>query len=176
MSVISRKANTNKITVFLLLIVSAGIIGIPTATAQNAPFPPPNQMQIFGVQGLSFGDFTTGSSGGSVIISPEGFRTSTGTVLLMGGNFNQAIFEIKLIPGRLVQVVLGPQIELMRMGGGGSMTMQVGPADKGPSFVTNAPHPFFNTVNVGGTLNVGTSASNPPGNYEGQFNVTFIQE
>lgn len=144
--------------------------------AQQTPFPPPNQLQVYGIQQLSFGSFTTGTSGGTVIISPEGFRSSTGSVILMGGNFNQAIFEVKLIPGRLVQIVLGPQTQLTRVGGGGSMSMEVGPTDRGNSFVTTGGHPFINRVNVGGTLTVGSTATNPAGNYEGQFSVTFIQE
>jgi hypothetical protein len=94
----------------------------------------------------------------------------------MGGNYNQAIFEVKLIPGRLVSIMLGPPATLTRIGGGGSMTMDVGPTDKGGSFVTSGGHPFFNPVNVGGTLYVESSAVNPPGAYEGQFSVTFIQQ
>jgi hypothetical protein len=152
-----------------------------SAVGQQTPFPPPNQMQVYGMEELSFGSFSTGASGGTVVISPEGFRTSTGSVILMGGAFNQAIFEIKLIPGRMVQIILGPQIPLTRIGGGGSMNMQVGPTDKGPSlleasFVTSGGHPFFNPVNVGGTLYVGSSVANPAGQYKGQFSVTFIQE
>ena len=143
---------------------------------QQTPFPPPNQLQVYGIQELNFGSFSTGSSGGTVVISPEGFRTSTGSLILMGGNFNQAIFEVKLIPGRLVQIILGPQVQLTRVGGGGSMNMQVGPTDRGTSFVTTGGHPFISRVKVGGRLYVGSPAANPAGNYEGQFSVTFIQE
>jgi len=152
------------------------LICTTSTIAQNTPFPPPNQMQVFSMQELNFGSFSTGASGGTVVVSPEGFRTSTGSVILMGGNFNQAIFEIKLIPGRLVQIIMGPQVQLTRIGGGGSMNMQVGPSDKGTSFVTSGGHPFFNPVKVGGTLYVGNSLANPAGSYEGQFSVTFIQE
>jgi hypothetical protein len=31
-------------------------------------------------------------------------------------------------------------------------------------------------MNIGGTLTVGNSASNPPGSYSGTFDITFIQE
>jgi len=147
-----------------------------SAQAQNTPFPPPNQMQVFDIQALNFGSFSTGASGGTVVISPTGMRTSMGSVILMGGGFNQAIFEIKLIPGRLVQVIMGPQVQLNRIGGGGSMNMQIGPSDKGNNFITSGGHPFYNPVQVGGTLYVGNSTANPAGSYEGQFSVTFIQE
>ncbi len=152
------------------------LIGTHTTQAQNTPFPPPNQIQVFGMQALNFGSFSTGASGGTVIIGFTGSRTSTGSVILMGGGYNQAIFEIKLIPGRLVQVQMGPQVSLTRIGGSETMSMQVGPSDKGGSFVTSGGHPFYNAVKVGGTLYVGNSAANPAGAYEGQFSVTFIQE
>ena len=159
--------------ILLLFPVIFFCIQIP---AQNTPFPPPNQMQVYSIQQLEFGSFSTGASGGMVVISPQGVRTPSGSVILMGSSFNQAIFEIQLIPGRLVDVIMGPQIQLTRIGGGGSMNMQVGPSDRGTSFITNGGHPFMNTVNVGGTLYVGNSTANPPGSYEGTFSVTFIQE
>ncbi|MDD2631085.1 MAG: DUF4402 domain-containing protein [Clostridia bacterium] len=161
------------VVMFLMLLVLSGIHKV---SAQQTPFPPPNQMEVYSVQQLNFGSFTTGAGGGTVVISPEGFRSSTGSVILMGGNFYQALFEIKLIPGRLVQIIVGPQVTLNRIGGGGSMNMQVGPTDKGSSFVTTLGHPFYNPVGVGGTLFVGNTTANPAGVYEGQFSVTFIQE
>ena len=161
-----------------LLFISFTILMLfsQVSSAQNTPFPPPNQLQVFDMQALNFGSFSTGTSGGTVKISPQGFRTSTGSVILMGGFSNQAIFEIKLIPGRLVQIMLGPQATLTRIGGGGTMTMTLDATDRGSSFVTDGGHPFFNPVQVGGTLEVGPTAANPPGEYEGQFSVTFIQE
>lgn len=143
---------------------------------QNMPFPPPNQLQVFAVQQLSFGAFHTGASGGTVMVSSTGSRSASGSVVLAGGLAYQAIFDVRLIPGRLVQIQLGPQAQLMRIGGGGMMTMDVGPTDKGTSFVTTGGHPFNNPVNVGGTLHVGDILANPPGSYEGSFSVTFIQE
>jgi hypothetical protein len=143
---------------------------------QGMPFPPPNQLQVFAVQQLSFGSFYTGTSGGTIVISPGGMRSATGTVVLAGGVFYQAIFDVRLIPGRLVHIQLGPPAQLNRVGGGGFMTMEIGPSDKGASFVTTGGHPFINPVHVGGTLNVGSITANPPGDYEGSFSVTFMQE
>jgi hypothetical protein len=146
------------------------------AFAQGMPFPPPNQLQVFAVQPLSFGSFYTGASGGTIVISPGGMRSATGTVVLAGGVFHQAIYDVRLVPGRLIHIQLGPPAQLNRVGGGGFMTMEVGPTDKGSSFVTTGGHPFINPVHVGGTLNVGDIIANPPGDYEGSFSVTFIQE
>lgn len=128
------------------------------------------------MQELSFGSFSTGASGGTVLINPSGFRSSTGSVILLGGGFYPAIFDIRLVPGRMVQIVLGLSAQLERLGGGGSMTMQIGPTDKGSSFVTSGGHPFRNPVAIGGILYVGSDAANPPGEYQGFFYVSFIQE
>jgi hypothetical protein len=160
------------VTFYLFLFVFCCI----TANAQNRPFPPPNQLQVYSMQELSFGAFSTGASGGTVVISPSGIRSSTGSVILLGGGFYPAIFDIRLVPGRMVQIVLGASAQLDRLGGGGYMTMQIGPTDKGSSFVTSGGHPFRNPVAFGGTLYVGSDAANPPGQYQGYFNITFIQE
>jgi len=144
--------------------------------SQSTPFPPPRQIEVFATQPLSFGDFFTGSSGGTVIVSPSGARTATGTVMLASGFGEQAIFEVSLLPGRQVSIMLGPTAVLTRVGGSEQMTVTIGPTDKGTSFVTNAGHPFRNPVQVGGTLNVGSMASNPAGQYVGFITVTFIQE
>lgn len=156
---------------FLILL-----FGQYTVSGQQMPFPPPNQIQVYVVQHLNFGSFIPGNSGGSVIISPAGIRSATGTVILIGGEAQQAIFNVRLIPGRLVHIQLGPPVQLNRIGGNGSMTMTVGPSDRGSSFVTTGGHPFINPVSIGGTLIVGNISSNPAGNYHGTFTVTFIQE
>lgn len=144
--------------------------------SQNMPFPPPGQMQVFTVQHMNFGSFFNGSGGGQVILSPEGFRTATGNILLAAGTYFQAIFDVRLIPGRWVQIHLGSATTLELAGGGGSMLLTIGPTDRGTGFVTTGGHPFRNPVKVGGTLTVGNTATNPPGNYSGSFFITFIQE
>ena len=161
------------IIVFVMLVFCCSFS--TTLYAQQMPFPPPNQLQVYVVQDLNFGSFVTGS-GGSVTISPTGMRSASGNVFLMGSAAYQAIFDVRLIPGRLVHIALGPPIQLYRVGGGGQVTMQIGPTDKGSSFVTTGGHPFVNPVSVGGTLIVGDNTANPPGSYQGSFSVTFIQE
>ncbi len=139
----------------------------------QAPFPPPNQIQVFPVQGLSFGDFYPSGSGGTITVDFNGIRSSSG-VTLAGGVYYAAVFEVALIPGRLVSISLGPNV-LLTGSNGGSMTLNIGPADKGNSFVTSGGHPFRNPVYIGGTLNVGNALTNPPGSYSGEFFVTFNQ-
>lgn len=142
----------------------------------GTPFPPPKVIKVYNIQGLAFGNFYTGSSGGTVVVNPNGTRSVTGSVMAMGGTFHQALFIIELLPGRLVQIMMDPTVTLYRNGGGGSMSMTLGPASKPNPFVTSAGHPFHNQVAVGGTLYVGNHVSNPIGGYSGSFAITFIQE
>jgi len=144
--------------------------------AQTTPFPPPKEIQVTAEQDLSFGRFYTGTTGGTVVVSASGVRSTTGSVVLAGGVSHAAVFVVNLLPGRLVSIQLGPTITLYRTGGGGSMTMAVGPTDKGLQFVTTGGNPFRNPVMIGGTLYVGSPSSNPAGDYSGGFTVTFIQE
>ncbi len=159
----------------LACVLWAGAISEVFSQA-NAPFPPPKEIRVYSIQGLSFGSFYTGATGGTVAVSPAGSRSQTGTVVLAGGMVQNAIFIVELLPGRLVSISFGPPATLLRIGGGGSMTMNIGPTNRGMSFVTSGGHPFFNPVQVGGTLNVGNTLANPPGNYEGTFSITFNQE
>ena len=160
---------------FFIFFLTGGVFN--DVFAQGSPFPPPREIRVFATQELGFGGFYTGIAGGNVIISHTGSRSATGTVVLAGGLGQPAIFIVELLPGRLVNIMIYPQTTtLSRIGGGGSMTMTIGPTDKGTSFVTSAGHPFRNPVQVGGILHVGNIVSNPAGEYTGTFNVTFIQE
>ena len=144
----------------------------------QSPFPPPGQLQVYATQELAFGAFFTGSSGGTVTLSPQGSRSVTGTVTgLALDNGSAAVFDLRLIPGRIVHIVLPASAQLVRIGGGETMTITNFTTDKpGNQLVTAASHPFINPVQVGATLNVQHSAANPSGEYTGSFNVTFIQE
>jgi hypothetical protein len=160
--------------VFIFLNTGVG----HSVSGQGAPFPPPNQLQVFNAQGLGFGSFYVGSTGGTVVISPAGGRTTTGSVLgLMTDQGMPAIFNVQLVPGRLVHIQFGGTATLTRMGGSETMTINNFTSDRtGNSFVTSSGHPFINPVLVGATLNVGNISANPAGNYQGVFSVTFIQE
>lgn len=144
----------------------------------QSPFPPPSHLQVYATQELAFGAFFTGSSAGTVTISPQGSRSVTGTVTgLALDNGSAAVFDLRLIPGRMVHIVLPVSAQLTRIGGGETMTITNFTTDKpGNQLVTAASHPFINPVQVGATLNVQHSAANPPGEYTGSFEITFIQE
>jgi hypothetical protein len=144
--------------------------------AQTMPFPPPRDIMVYQAQGLNFGEFYP-ASGGEIEVSPSGNCTASGGVVHSGGNCYPACLIVELLPGRLVHINYSSTATLSRIGGGGSMTMEIGPTDKpGDQFVTNAGHPFHTWVYIGGTLQVGPPSANPAGDYSGSFEVTFIQE
>lgn len=158
---------------FALLFIFEGL------TAQTSPFPPPREIRVYNIQALNFGNFYTGNMGGNITIEPSGVRYAGGSVVLAGGLSHQAIFIVELLPGRIVNITYDQTVILYRVGGGGSMTMLLGPTDRGnsgDSFITSSGQPFQNPVNVGGILQTGNPSANPAGDYTGQFFITFNQE
>jgi hypothetical protein len=148
------------------------IINYFPANAQEKP-PIPIEVTVSLVQNLNFGTFCYGDgSGTSVIISPEGIRSHTGNILLLSSGFSAALYDVTAIPGTLITIVNGPDAVLTGSNGG-TMTLQVGNSFPPSPFVTTAEHTW---ITIGGTLVVGTSGANPPGNYGGTFSVTFIQQ
>ena len=134
---------------------------------------PPRPINVTVNQNLGFGTFYHGVLGGSVSVSPAGVRSATGdVVLLVSGLYFAAIYRITGPPGTVVSLLNGPDV-LLPGSGGGTLSLHIGNSIPASPFVLT-PGPFL--VNVGGTLTVGNSAANPPGNYSGTFNITFVQE
>ena len=137
----------------------------------------PGALTIYTVQNLSFGAFSTGGSGGSVIVSNTGSRSVTGNVvgLNMGVQYYQAIFDIDGPQGSIVSVINGPDVTLSGSNGG-SMNMHISSSDPPSPFILTVAQPARTPVSFGGTLTVGNSTANPPGNYSGTFYIIFNQE
>ena len=138
---------------------------------------PPRPMALYLQQGLSFGAFFESITGGTVIITPNGIRSTTGSIVLVnqGYQYFPCIIQVQGNPGTVVHILMGPDATLTG-NNGGSMTMQIGnsiPAD--PIIITAAP-PGGTQVYIGGTLFVGNPLANPIGNYSGTFLIMFIQE
>lgn len=136
------------------------------------------QIEVTANQELAFGSFVTGSTGGTVVISPEGNRSVTGTVTgLAFSPVSAAVFEVSVKGNkRFIHFQFQEPAQLIRSGGSESMTVTNFTSDKpGNSFVTTSGSETY-TVNVGATLNVQNSTVNPPGDYNGTFSVTFIRE
>jgi hypothetical protein len=152
------------------------ISNILNVNGQELP-PRPMTVTVHMLQNLSFGAFYQGSSGGSVIISTSGSRSSTGDVVLlgMGYSFSAVLYDVVANPGTLVTINNGANATLTGSNGG-SMTLVIGVASPASPFVVTTTPPTATQVSIGGTLNVGNPVANPPGIYSGTFNVTFIQQ
>jgi len=145
----------------------------------RAQQPPPRPISVYFNPGLGlrFGAFFQSTSGGTVVVSPTGVRTSTGTVVLadMGYVFGAANFTILANPGTRVAIINGPDIVLTGSNGG-TMSLHIGSSSPVSPFITTAMPPAQTSVNIGGTLTVGSPVANPSGTYNGYFLVTFMQE
>jgi len=143
----------------------------------QAPPPRPISVSINPSQGLRFGAFFQSSSGGTVVITPSGVRTSTGSVVLadLGFVYGAANFEIVASPGTLINILNGPDATLTGSSGG-SLTMHIGSSSPASPFITSVSPPSYTSVNIGGTLTVGSPVANPTGAYSGSFYITFMQE
>ncbi len=158
----------------LVLPVITLLIAFQGAKAQE---PPPRPISVtWTSQNLSFGAFYQGALGGSVIINSAGGRSSTGDVILlsMGYLFSTALFNVVANPGTVISL-LKPTSTLTD-GSGHSLTLQIDETNPASPFVTTVPATDVTPVNIGGILIIGSPVVNPPGNYTGTFDMTFIQE
>jgi hypothetical protein len=134
-------------------------------------------VSVYPVKDLSFGAFILGNVGGTVTVSNDGTRTSTGDLVL--GNFGvfyfPATFEIEAQAGTIISILNGPDVQLSGSNGG-NITLRLGTSDLGSPFTTTLPFPQRTTVNIGGRLTIGTQQTNPAGNYSGTFSVTFVHQ
>jgi hypothetical protein len=140
--------------------------------------PPPRPVTVtVTAQILSFGAFYHGPVGGTVTIAPDDSRSATGDVVLLGMGylFSSARYEIIANPGTVISILNGPNV-ILPGSNGGSMTLQIGDSFPASPFVTTVPYGVITYLNIGGTITVGNSAANPPGNFSGTFDITLVQE
>jgi hypothetical protein len=150
------------------------LIYVPVS-AQEMP-PRPITVTVITSQNLSFGNFAQGALGGTVSVSSSGMRSWTGNiVLLVGGSVSPALFDVVANPGTLITIVNGSDVSL-NGSNGGTLVLHIGTSSTGSPFITSAARPTPTHVYIGGTLTVGNSGANPPGDYSGIFQVTFVQQ
>ncbi len=140
--------------------------------------PPPRPITVtVTAQTLSFGAFSHGAVGGTVTISSGGLRSATGDIILLslGYPFSTTLYEVVANPGTVVSVLNGPDVVLPGSNGG-SLSLHIGSSNPVSPFVTTAVPPVPTLLNIGGTITVGNSVANPPGDYSGTYDITFIQE
>ncbi|UPK72676.1 DUF4402 domain-containing protein [Chitinophaga filiformis] len=159
-------------SVLLLLLMQIA----PPLLAQEPP-PRPISVYVNPAQGLIFGAFFQGVSGGTVTIYPDGSRSVSGSIVQanLGFPFSPAIFEVDANPGTLISIMNGPDA-ILTGSNGGTLSLHIGTSSTGTPFITTATPPARTLVRIGGTLTVGSPPANPAGSYSGIFSVTFIQE
>jgi len=163
------RTKANILLILLLLTLSS------LAKAQE---PPPRPVVInVTAQTLSFGAFAHGAVGGTVSISSGGIRSSTGDVILLslGYPFSTTLYEVIANPGTIISILNGPNVSLPGSNGG-SITLTIGASDPVSPFVTSTPPPLPTYLNIGGTISIGNTAANPPGDYSGTYDITFVQQ
>ena len=147
--------------------------------AVTAQPPPPRPIAVYAnpAQGMIFGAFFQGASGGTVILNPDGSRSSTGSLILanLGYPYSPALFSIDANVGTVISIMNGPNVTLTGSNGG-SITLHLGTSSPGSPFTTTIVSPSQTQVWIGGTLTVGSPLANPSGSYSGTFSVTFIQQ
>ena len=175
-----QKSIIKKVVVYRPIMALATLLLIGLTAPVKAQELPPRPVIITAnpAQPLAFGAFTPGASGGTITVSPDGSsRYASGTVipLNLGIIYTPAMFYIRANPGTLISLLTGPP-SILSGSNGGSLTLQLDNTYPASPFVTMVPYQQQTTVLLGGTLTVGTIGSNPPGNYSGTINVTFVQE
>jgi len=166
---------TKKTINFLIFGLIFSVFSISAKAQENPPIPV--QVQVNTAQFLNFGAFTTGITGGTVIVDWNGTRTATGDVILlsMGQPVSPALFDVTANPGTIIQIQPQPSINLIGSNGG-NVTLSIDSFSTGQSFITTSNSSSPNSVYIGGTLSVGNLSASPAGQYNGFFTLTFIQQ
>jgi hypothetical protein len=160
-----------------LMLSFCAVLFLALTQEVHAQYPPRPVVVTATGQGLAFGAFYQGASGGTVTVTPEGSRSASGSVVLLfaGYPYSPALFTIRGNPGTLITIMAGPDV-ILPGSNGGSLTLQIGPTIPLSPFVLTAPFPEPTDFLVGGTLIVGSPAANPPGAYSGTFTIIFNQQ
>ena len=170
---------SKKITNYFQGLLVTILFFVVTINLFAQPALPQRSISVNSTQSIQFGTFAlTGGAGGTVSVGWDGSRTATGNIALlaMAPMAQPAIFEIKLCQGRNVSITYPPTTTLTG-DGGGNLTLEIGPTEKGSNgafFPTNNNCNFITILRVGGKLHIPVAAI--PGNYTGNFYITFNQE
>ena len=123
---------------------------------------------------LNFGRFSPDTQGGKVILTPEGVRTSQGTVVLAGGIHNSASFYITGQYEATFSIALpsGPEL-LTNLQNEKTMLVSDWQSFPAPGIGVGKLIGGAMTVRVGASLTVGDMNANPVGIYAGTYAVTF---
>ena len=158
-----------------------------TVEAQKSgPNLPQRTVQLAVVQHLDYGQILlpSGSSGGTVVIDYAGARQlNNGLVAYPGDTYSQAILSFNLCPGRTINIQYAPSIQLTD-NASHSMAMTIDKIRVGNTLLTASGQSFSSNkgcndlhyMELGTTLTVKGTSFNPPGTYNGSFNITVAYQ
>ena len=158
------------------LIVAFIILGNYGIIAQETP-PIPVEVEVNTVQFLNFGAFTVGDAGGTVSVDHNGTRTWTGDVTLLssGSTVSPALYDVYANPGTILTITHPATFELTGTSGQ-KINLEINSYSTGNTFISTQSPDIPNSVYIGGTLILGSSAANGPGSYSGTIHITFNQQ
>lgn len=162
-----------KFYLFTILI----LLGGREMIAQENP-PVPVQVEVNTAQFLNFGAFTVGENGGTVTVDHTGTRTWTGDVTLLnsGSTVSPALYDVYANPGTIITIT-HPAIFELTGTSGQKIYLEINSYSTGNTFVSTQNADIPNSVYIGGTLHVGSSYANPPGQYSSRnIKITFNQQ
>jgi hypothetical protein len=147
-------------------------------TAVDAQIAVVRPLEFIRVENLDFGRVIRSSTAGTVTIAPDGTRTKTGGVTLIGTGFQAAEFAGMGTNNQRVDVSLGAN-QIFVTGPGAPMRVHTFVIGSTPTavltttprrFRINSPTGIF-IFPVGATLDVG--ANQAPGTYNGTWTITL---
>ena len=135
-------------------------------------------LEFIKVENLDFGKVIRATTAGTVTIAPDGTRTKTGNVILIGTGFQPAKFAGMGTNNQRVDISLGAA-SIFATGPGAPMRVRTFVMGSTPTAVlTTTPQRFrinsatgIFTFPVGATLEVG--ANQTPGTYTGTWTITL---
>jgi hypothetical protein len=135
-------------------------------------------LSFFLVQDMNLGNILPGAAGGTVRLQPDGTRTATGTVVLVGNVHQPARFAGLGTPNELISITVSPVTSSL-IGPGAPMTLSLIEIGSTPTAILTGAPTYFRIASalgnynfpVGATLAVG--ANQAPGTYTGSFTLTL---
>lgn len=167
--------------VTLVSALAALAVGSPAfadQTPADAQIAVVRPLEFIRVENLDFGRVIRSSTAGTVTVAPDGTRTKTGGVTLIGTGFQPAKFAGMGSNNQRVDISVGPTLFFVT-GPGAPMRVRNFILGSTPTAVlTTSPQRFrinsttgIFTFPVGATLDVG--ANQTPGTYSGTWQITL---
>jgi hypothetical protein len=123
---------------------------------------------------LNFGRFSPTTQGGQVIMTPDGTRMATGTVVLAQGSHQSARFYVTGEENATYSITLpADPITIINTNNSKSMTVSDWNSSPVQGTGTGLLAGGAQEVRVGATLTVGNMEDNPVGIYSGTFVIRF---